>query len=97
MRDLGHGEMSEMTAEEAIAIATAATPAHAQEVAAGDPQGLKVGQPVVIRPDVDGGEQPVEGTIWAANAEEVTVLRQDADCGDLCVHFPRAGYRIDLA
>ena len=66
-------------------------------VAEGDPQGLTVGQPVVIRPDVDGGEQPVEGTIWAANAEEVTLLRQDADCGDLCVHFPRAGYRIDLA
>ena len=59
--------------------------------------GLTVGASVVIKPDVDGGEQPVEGTIWAANEEEVTVLRQDPDCGDICVHFPRAGYRIDLA
>ena len=97
VRDLGHGTSSDMTAEEAIAIAAAASPAHSQGVAAGDPQGLSVGQKVVIRPDVDGGEQPVDGTIWAANAEEVTILRREPDCGDLCVHFPRAGYRIDSA
>ena len=82
---------------DAIAAAAAAEPAHAKGVAPGDPQGLTVGASVVIKPDVDGGEQPVEGTIWAANAEEVSVLRHDPDCGDICVHFPRAGYRIDLA
>lgn len=97
VRDLGHGTQSDMTPEEAIASAAAAEPAHAKGVAEGDPQGLTVGASVVIKPDVDGGEQPVEGTIWAANEEEVTVLRQDPDCGDICVHFPRAGYRIDLA
>ncbi len=97
VRDLGHGNQSDLTPEEAIAIAAAAEPAHAKGVAEGDPQGLTVGASVVIKPDVDGGEQPVEGTIWAANAEEVTVLRQDPDCGDICVHFPRAGYRIDFA
>ena len=97
VRDLGHGAQSDMAPEEAIEIAAAASPTHAKGVAAGDPQGLTVGASVVIKPDVDGGEQPVEGTIWAANAEEVSVLRNDPDCGDLCVHFPRAGYRIDLA
>lgn len=97
VRDLGHGAQSDMAPEEAIAIAAAASPTHAKGVAAGDPQGLTVGASVVIKPDVDGGEQPVEGKIWAANAEEVSVLRSDPDCGDLCVHFPRAGYRIDLA
>ena len=95
VRDLGHGTQSDMSAADAIAIAAAASPAHAKGVAPGDPQGLAVGQSVVIKPDVNGGEQPVEGTIWAANAEEVTIHRLDADCGDLCVHFPRAGYRID--
>ncbi len=95
VRDLGHGTQSDMPAEEAIAIAAAASPAHDKYVAPGDPQGLAVGVNVVIRPDVDGGEQPVEGTIWAANVEEVSVLRHDPDCGEICVHFPRAGYRID--
>ena len=95
MRDLGHGAQSDMSAADAIAVTAADSPAHAKGVAPGDPQGLTVGQSVVIKPDVNGGEQPVEGTIWAANAEEVTIHRLDADCGDLCVHFPRAGYRID--
>jgi len=92
---LGHGTVSDMTAEEAIAIAASARPQTAKGVSAGDPQGLEPGIPVVVRPDVDGGEQPVEGTVVAASAESVTLLRYDEDVDDLHIHFPRSGYRID--
>ncbi|MGB0505332.1 MAG: glutathione S-transferase family protein [Pikeienuella sp.] len=91
---LGHGQMAEMTAEEALAVARDAAPASAQGVAAHEPQGLSVGDRVSVSPDVDGGEQPVEGEVWAADAQNISVLRRTTDCGDLCVHFPRAGYRI---
>lgn len=94
---LGHGTMSDLSAAEALTIAASASPAHEQGVALHDPQGLSVGQAVAVSPDVNGGEQAVEGTLWAANADTVTVLRKTAEYGDLCVHFPRAGYRVAVA
>lgn len=94
MKALGHGEMTEMSGEDAIAVAAAAEPASPQGVAPGDPEGLAVGDAVEINPDVDGGEQPVAGSIWSADADGVAVLREDEAAGRLIVHFPRAGYRI---
>lgn len=94
---LGHGTVTTIDAEEAIAIAAASRPVASKGVAAGDPQGLEPGMPVVVAPDVNGGEQPVEGTIVAADAESVTIHRYDEDVDDIHVHFPRAGYRIDRA
>ena len=91
---LGHGTMAAMAPEEAIAVAAAASPAHPQGVAAGDPQGLAVGEAVTVSPDVDGGEQPVDGHVWSAEAATVAILRDTPDLGEICVHFPRAGYRI---
>ena len=61
-----------------------------------DPQGLSVGQTVTIRPDVNGGEQPVAGKIRFANAETVVIERTTDDVGTVCVHFPRSGYQIAL-
>lgn len=97
VREIGHGTSVDMSPEDAIRRAAACEPAHDQGVAANDPQGLTFGQKVVVAPDVNGGEQPVEGTVWAASAETITVLRHEPDCGDICVHFPRAGYRVDVA
>lgn len=93
---LGHGDVADLSAEDAIAIAANAAPAHPKDIAPGDPQGLNVGAKAVVRPDVNGGEQPVEGTIWSADANAVSILREDPEIGQVCVHFPRAGYRVDL-
>ena len=91
---LGHGEMTAMSPEDAIAVAAAAMPAHPHGVAEGDPQGLTAGETVTVSPDVDGGEQPVTGSVWSADAATIAVLRETADLGQVCVHFPRAGYRV---
>ncbi|MEP0232381.1 MAG: glutathione S-transferase family protein [Roseibium sp.] len=92
--DLGHGTMGELSAEEANERAKTSTPKVIDAVITNDPQGLEKGMAVVISPDVDGGEQPVEGTIVGASADTVTIHRTDPECGDLHVHFPRLGYRV---
>lgn len=97
VRAVGHGTSRSMTPEEAIARAKTLEPASETGVAAHDPQGLAVGLSVTISPDVNGGEQPVAGKVRFANAETVAIERATAEVGNVCVHFPRAGYRIDLA
>lgn len=91
---LGHGNVSEMTPERAIEIAAESESITPEMVDSYDPQGLTPGMSVTISPDVDGGEQPVEGTIKAVSAETIAVTRQDADIGTVCVHFPRIGYKV---
>lgn len=92
--NIGHGSPAPMTSGEALSIATQATPATPSGVHAGDPQGLAVGDLVSVAPDVDGGEVPVRGTLWSADATTVALRRESETCGTLCIHFPRAGYRI---
>ncbi|MDO7724887.1 MAG: hypothetical protein MUQ18_11125 [Loktanella sp.] len=52
---------------------------------------------VTVSPDVNGGEQPVAGNLRFANAETVVIERTAEDVGTVCVHFPRSGYRVDIA
>jgi glutathione S-transferase len=92
---IGHGTRSVLHPEEAIEIAKAAGPVSETGVAPNDPQGLEVGMPVRVSPDVDGGEQPVDGTVRSADAETIGLDRSTAQTGPVCVHFPRAGYRIE--
>lgn len=92
---IGHGSVTDMTGEEAIAVAKAAQPDHASGVADNDPQGLTVGQSVSVSPDVNGGEQATTGTVRMANADTIAIDRVSDTAGDVCVHFPRAGYRVD--
>ena len=96
IRDIGHGSPSAMTPQDAISRAQELQPTANTGVAAFDPQGLSVGQSVTIRPDVNGGEQPVAGQIRFADAETVVIQRIAQDVGTICVHFPRSGYRIDV-
>lgn len=97
VRALGHGSSSEMTSAECIERAKGLEPAAKTGVAANEPQGLEVGVPVTVSPDVDGGEQPVAGNVRFADSETIVVERTADDVGIVCVHFPRAGYRISLA
>ena len=97
VRELGHGTQSGMSPEDAISRARELEPAQEAGVAANDPQGLEVGTHVTVNPDVDGGEQPVEGRVRYADAETIAVDRNADDVGVVCVHFPRAGYRVEVS
>lgn len=96
VRALGHGLSSEMMPAECIERAKGLQPASQTGVAANEPQGLEVGAPVTVSPDVDGGEQPVTGNLRFADSETIVVERTADEVGIVCVHFPRAGYRIAL-
>lgn len=90
---LGHGRPTEIPGAAALDIARDATPAAPDLPADGDPSGLKAGTRVTVTPD-DTGRDPVEGTLVAADDQEVVIRRSDARVGDVHVHFPRAGYDV---
>lgn len=96
-RLIGHGTSKGMAAEEAIETAKMAEPATEAGVASNEPQGLQVGQAVFVTPDLDGGEQPVEGIVRYADSDTIAIERTASDVGTVCVHFPRAGYRVSTA
>ena len=94
--ELGHGTEQAMTAEAALTIASSQQTTTPAVVASNDPQGLAVGQKVSITPDVNGGEQSVEGVLRKADTYTIAVDRVSDTAGDVCVHFPRIGYRVDI-
>ncbi len=94
VKAIGHGERSEMTGEQAIARAAACTPLAAIASSADDPQGLRPGMQVSIVSDIDAGERPVEGEIKAVTGQSITLGHSSKDLGEVCVHFPRAGYVV---
>lgn len=95
VRAFGHGTSTPLSGEDAIAVAKSADAIGARGVAAHDPQGLVEGARITVSPDVDGGEQPVVGTVRFADAQTVSIERSSDEVGTVCVHFPRAGYRIE--
>ena len=97
VREIGHGTAAEMSPEEAIARAASSDPQPVSRNDGHDPQGLTPGQTVVVGPDLDGGEQPVTGTVVASDAETLTLRREEPDVGAVHVHFPRAGYKVQPA
>ena len=90
----GHGSSSALSAEEAIEIALAATPAALPDETFIEPNGLQAGQQVKIAA-TDYGVDPVEGELLFAGVEELILRREDARAGVVHVHFPRLGFRIE--
>jgi glutathione S-transferase len=93
-RPLAETSTAGIDAEEAIAIARAATPAPYGEVAEGEPNGLRYGDRVVVRAD-DYGRDPVAGELVSASAQHVTLRRTNQRTGEVAVHFPRYGFRVE--
>ena len=89
----GHGASSALSAEDAIAIARAATPAALPDEQFVEPNGFSVGQRVQIAA-TDYGVDPVEGELVFAGVEELILRREDDRAGTVHVHFPRLGFAI---
>ncbi|MGH7802967.1 MAG: glutathione S-transferase family protein, partial [Candidatus Binatia bacterium] len=93
---LGVGSRSDLSADEAIAIARAAEPATSPRADGTDPDGITPGEAIVVSAD-DYGSDPVSGEAAVVTAQEIAVRRRDPQVGDVVVHFPRAGYRVRRA
>ena len=92
VKNIGHGAPQDMSDLAALDIARAATPQTPQQSDPGDPTKLTVGENVAVEP-VTGGPQ-VTGMLHAVSADHVAVMRQDDQVGEVCVNFPRIGYRV---
>jgi glutathione S-transferase len=90
---IGHGRRSPMTSEQALDVARAATSIASATPDPRDPVGRKPGQTVTVTPD-DTGRDPVIGELVASGVHEIVIRRSDPAIGEVCVHFPRAGFVV---
>lgn len=97
VKAIGHGSVTLMSSAEAIEVARACEPATPEQADKRDPQGLRPGQRVSVVPDADSGETPVHGTVRLVDRDRIAILRSDPRVGTVCVHFPRAGYRVAVS
>lgn len=93
VKAIGHGTSTDMTPNEALAVAKAATSEAKEAVDPHDPNGRKPGDRVVVSAD-DYGRDPIAGTLVFANAHEIAVRREAPEVGEVVVHVPRAGFRV---
>ena len=90
---IGHGRRSQMSAKQALEVARDATPIATATADPQDPVGRKPGQTVSVTPD-DTGRDPVAGELVASDVHEIVIRRSDREIGEVCVHFPRAGFVV---
>jgi glutathione S-transferase len=90
---IGHGRRSPMTSEQALDVARTATSIAKASTDAKDPIGRKPGQVVSVTPD-DTGRDPVIGELVTSGIDEIVIRRRDLAIGEVCVHFPRAGFVV---
>ena len=90
---IGHGRRSPMTSEQALDVARTATSIAKASTDARDPIGRKPGQVVSVTPD-DTGRDPVIGELVTSGIHEIVIRRSDPAIGEVCVHFPRAGFVV---
>ena len=90
---IGHGRRSPMTSEQALDVARTATSIAKASTDAKDPIGRKPGLVVSVTPD-DTGRDPVIGELVTSGIDEIVIRRRDPAIGEVCVHFPRAGFVV---
>lgn len=98
VQSLGATRSTEMSHDEAMAIAKQAEP----EDLPGDidaipalamAEGFKLEQHISVIAD-DYGTEEVTGKLGSITEDRITVLREDSELGNIAVHFPRTGYRV---
>ncbi|MDO8288111.1 MAG: glutathione S-transferase family protein [Parvibaculum sp.] len=93
VKAIGHGTRHEMSREEALDIAKAATSTEKPHTDPNEPNGLKSGQRVTVMAD-DYGRDPIVGELVSSSAQHVAIKRTDERVGEVTVHFPRVGFFV---
>jgi glutathione S-transferase len=91
----GHGTSEALASDAAIAIARGAG-AVAPVDALIDTHGIALGERVTVAA-TDTGTDPIEGTLCAASADRISIMREDPRAGKVAVHFPRIGFEMRRA
>ena len=90
----GQGTATDLSGEDALAIAKAAAPASPTGVMSAYDGGLQMGQRVMIRPRGQTADPDVFGTLRYIDDTRVSINHSSEETGDVAVHFPVAGYVI---
>lgn len=90
---LGRGRPTELSSEAALQQAGKTDTWLDLDGPLVEPEGIKLGQTVIVRA-TDYGVDPVEGALIHASVFELVVQRRDARAGELRVHFPRSGFSV---
>ena len=95
LRTLGHGQATEFSAEAALESAAGSEPVTETDIDICNPECFEAGMDVSVVPAGDGGDPHVHGRLVVLNADRIAILRQHSEIGEVVVHFPRLGYRIE--
>ena len=90
MGALGHGQVTDISIDQAIAEALDAQPRDLPEADGQDPL---LGKSVSVAP-VDYGRDQVTGLLVASSEERWILQREHASCGRVHVHFPKNGFLL---
>ena len=93
---IGHGTPSSLSADQALDIARANTSAAEAYIDPGALPQLPAGSRVMVTPE-DYGAVPVEGELLRLTQYDAAIKRTGEQSGEVVVHFPRIGYRIEAA
>lgn len=92
MRAFGHGNFERLDSGAAVDTARASTPAPSRGVEA-EIHGIAAGEQVIVAA-TDTGLEPVQGALYAATADRISIEREDPRAGRVVVHFPRLGFEL---
>jgi glutathione S-transferase len=90
---IGHGQRRSLTSQEALAVAKASMSSASVATDPKDPVGRQPGQRITVTPE-DTGRDPVVGELVTSSVDEIVIKRRDPAVGEICVHFPRAGFVV---
>lgn len=94
MAAFGHGEVTSISGEQAVAIAADHQPSPQASAPGLSSETFTTGDTVEIMP-IDYGFQPTRGTLALASMDELVVTRSDPRAGEVAVHFPRQGFQVN--
>jgi glutathione S-transferase len=95
MSAFGHGTHEKLDSGAAIAIArgAAAEPSCGNDA---ESHGILIGEKVVVAA-TDTGTDPIEGSLYGASKDRISIARDDPRAGSVVVHFPRLGFEMRRA
>ena len=96
VRDIGHGNRSEMSSTEALDLARATSPATKPYIEESNAEGFELGERVQIRPHL-AGRNPTVGALCVLARHRMAITHRNERVGDMVVHFPRIGYVLSRA
>jgi glutathione S-transferase len=95
MSAIGHGSVSKLSSAEAITLAHGSA-AVTSDSPWQDEHGIDAGTRVTITP-LDYAFDAVAGELVVSTANELAIKRTDERAGEVVVHFPRVGYKLERA